>query len=65
MLFTPFPGPLGALIAVPYLINCAPYARIADADAYLTNRAWRRFIWLNYFCGFLVTMLLIFAVRYG
>jgi len=65
MLFTPFPGPLGGLIAVPYLINCAPYARIADADAHLTNRAWRRFIWLNYFCGFLVTMLLIFAVRYG
>jgi len=65
MLFTPFPGPLGALIAVPYLINCAPYARIADEDAYLTNRAWRRFIGLNYFCGFLVTMLLIFAVRYG
>src|SRR5699024_6436645 len=65
MLFTPFPGPLGALIAVPYLINCAPYARIADEDAYLTSRAWRRFIGLNYFCGFLVTMLLIFAVRYG
>lgn len=65
MLFTPFPGPLGALIAVPYLINCAPYAGIADEDAHLTNRAWRRFIWLNYFCGFLVTMLLIFAVRYG
>src|SRR5690625_166862 len=63
MLFTPFPGPLGALIAVPYLINCAPYARVSDADAHRTNRAWRRFIWLNYFCGFLVTMLLILAVR--
>lgn len=62
MLFTPFPGPLGALIAVPYLINCAPYARVSDADAHRTNRAWRRFIWLNYFCGFLVTMLLILAV---
>lgn len=65
MLFTPFPGPLGALIAVPYLINCAPYARVSEADAHRTNRAWRRFIWLNYFCGFLVTMLLILAVRFN
>jgi len=59
MLFTPMPGPVAALIVVPYLVNCAPYSKITDGAAHRTNRAWRRFIWLNYACGFLVTMLLI------
>lgn len=59
MLFTPFPGPLAVIVAIPYLANCAPYARISDADSGRTNRAWRRFIWLNYASGALVTMILI------
>ncbi|MBS3182325.1 prenyltransferase [Leucobacter manosquensis] len=59
MLFTPFPGPLAAIVAIPYLANCAPYARISDADSGRTNGAWRRFIWLNYASGALVTMILI------
>jgi len=63
MLLTPAPGPWAALIVVPYLINCAPYFKIKDDAAHLTNRAWRRFIWINYVCGFLVTMLLIFVAR--
>ncbi|WP_336660318.1 prenyltransferase [Leucobacter sp. USHLN153] len=59
MLFTPFPGPLAALVAAPYIVNCAPYWNASDADSGRTNRAWRRFIWLNYGCGALVTMILI------
>lgn len=59
MLTTPWPGPLAALIAVPYLVNCAPAVRVTDATATQTNRAWRRFIWLNYVAGFLVTLILI------
>ncbi|WP_053351298.1 prenyltransferase [Leucobacter musarum] len=59
MLFTPFPGPLAAIVALPYLANCAPHWRISDADSGRTNRAWRRFIWLNYGSGALVTMILI------
>ena len=61
MLFAPWPGPLAAIIAVPYLVNCAPYVRVTDAGSGRTNRAWRRFIWLNYVSGFLVTLLLILA----
>ena len=61
MLFVPWPGPLAALVAVPYLVNCAPWRNVSDANAAATNAAWRRFIWLNYACGFGVTLLLIAA----
>ena len=59
MLFTSWPGPLASLIAVPYLLNCAPYWNVTDHTSATTNRAWRRFITLNYFSGFLATVLLI------
>ena len=59
MLATPWPGPLAAIIAVPYIINCAPYWNVTDTTAARTNTAWRRFIWLNYGSGFLVTLIFI------
>lgn len=59
MLATPWPGPLAAAVVVPYLVNCAPYVRVTDEDSARTNRAWRRFIWLNYLSGFLVTLVMI------
>ena len=61
ILATPSPAPLPSVIALPYLINCAPYLRLTDATAARANRAWRRFIWLNYISGFLVTMILALA----
>jgi 4-hydroxybenzoate polyprenyltransferase len=61
MLLTPWPGPLAALLAVPYLLNAAPWWNVTDATSGSTNRAWRRFIALNYFAGFLATMILILA----
>ncbi|WP_336992147.1 prenyltransferase [Leucobacter sp. VD1] len=59
MLAVPWPGPLAAVIALLYLLNCAPFVRVTDADSARSNRAWRRFIWLNYLSGFLVTLILI------
>lgn len=59
MLTTGFPGALAAVLAVPYLWAAAPYARIADGESALANRGWRHFLWINYACGFAVTMLLI------
>ncbi|WP_435746467.1 prenyltransferase [Microbacterium sp. PMB16] len=61
MLFTPWPGPLAAVLAVPYVINAAPWWNVTDETSGSTNRAWRRFIALNYFAGFLATMILILA----
>ena len=59
MLVTPWPGPLAAIIAVFYIVNCVRWWNVTDANAMQTNTAWRRFIWLNYVSGFLITMILI------
>lgn len=59
MLVTSWPGPLAALLALPYLVTVWPYSAIADADAAEATAGWRRFLWLNQFTGFAVTMLLI------
>jgi 4-hydroxybenzoate polyprenyltransferase len=62
LLFTSWPGPLAAILALPYAASCAPYWRMQDAAAASANRAWRRFLVLNYVTGFLVTLLLIWFV---
>lgn len=59
MLAAGWPGLLAAVLAVPYLVNIWPFRSVSDADAEGTNAAWKRFLWLNYLTGFLVTMLLI------
>jgi len=61
MLFTPWPGPLAAVLAVPYIVNAAPWWNVTDEGSAATNRSWRRFIALNYVAGFLATMILILA----
>ena len=59
MLFTPWPGPWAAFIPLLYIANCASSVAVTDATSARTNAAWRRFIWLNYAAGFLVTLILI------
>jgi 4-hydroxybenzoate polyprenyltransferase len=62
LLFTDWPGPLAAILALPYAISCAPYWSVPDAAAESANRGWKRFLWLNFVTGFLVTLLLIWYV---
>jgi len=59
MLVTAWPGPLAALLAIPYLATVWPYRSVSDADAASATRGWDRFLWLNQFTGFAVTLLLI------
>ena len=59
MLFTEWPGPLGGLLALPYIAAAFPFRSVSDEASPQANRGWKRFIWLNYSVGFLVTMLLI------
>jgi 4-hydroxybenzoate polyprenyltransferase len=59
MLATPWPGPLAAILVLPYAVNVAPWWSVTDADAAAANRGWRRFLGINYATGFLVTLLLI------
>ena len=59
MLATSWPGPLAAVLVVPYLVTVWPYRSIGDADAASATTGWRRFLWLNQLSGFVVTLLLI------
>ncbi|MBL0887097.1 prenyltransferase [Myceligenerans indicum] len=61
-LTTTWPGPLTALLALPYLLTALPYARLEDADSARANRGWRHFLWLNYACGTVLTLILIWYV---
>lgn len=59
MLVTSWPGPLAAVLVLPYLATVWPYRDLPDADAATATRGWRRFLWLNQLTGFAVTLLLV------
>ncbi len=59
LLFSSWPGPLAAMLVIPYAAVCAPFWNVSDADSEAANRGWRRFLLLNFITGFLVTMLMI------
>ncbi|KAA9110273.1 prenyltransferase [Microbacterium rhizomatis] len=59
MLITAWPGPLAALLVLPYLAAVWPFRRITDDTASDATRGWRRFLWINQIAGFGVTLLLI------
>ena len=52
-------GMVAALAAIPYLVIIAPYLNITDEDCERANRGWRKFIWLNFAGGALISLLLI------
>jgi 4-hydroxybenzoate polyprenyltransferase len=59
LLFSAWPGPLAAVLVVPYAAVCAPFWTVSDAESAGANRGWRRFLLLNFVTGFAVTMLMI------
>ena len=59
LLFTGWPYALAAVLALPYAVSCAAYWNVADDNAETANKGWKRFLWFNFFAGFVVTMLLI------
>ena len=59
MLVTPWPGPLAAIVVIPYLAVVWPFRSVTDETAAEATRGWRRFLWVNQLAGFLVTLLLI------
>jgi len=42
-----------------YVLNIVQYTRITDKTSAIANKGWRRFIWLNYAVGAIVTMVVI------
>jgi len=63
MILTAWPGPLAAVLAVPYIATALPWLRVSDEHSADANRGWKRFLWLNYVSGFVVTLLLIATAR--
>jgi hypothetical protein len=54
---------VAALAAIPYLVIISPYLNITDEDCERANRGWRKFIWLNFAGGALISILLINYVQ--
>jgi 4-hydroxybenzoate polyprenyltransferase len=54
-----FPGPIAAVLVIPYACNVLPWWNVRDRDAAAANAGWKRFLWINYLAGFLVTLALI------
>ena len=55
-------GELSLIVAVAGLIyvgNITPYLNVTDASSSTANKGWRRFIWLNYIVGAVVTIVCI------
>ncbi len=59
MFATGWPGSLAAVLALPYIAAAWPFRSVPDDRAEAANAGWKRFLWLNFVSGFLVTMLLI------
>lgn len=60
-------GLLPAIVGVAgllYAVNVAPYLHVTDKSSGKVNKAWRHFIWLNLFTGFVITMVLIASVSW-
>lgn len=62
VLLVPGMGRWAGLLALPYLINVLPYLNLTDSESERAHHGWVRFLKLNYLCGFLLTMLLIYLV---
>lgn len=52
-------GALSGLLVLPYLWMTWPFRHLPDAEAARANRGWRRFLWVNYLVGFLLTQIVI------
>jgi len=59
LLLGPWPTPLTAALVLPYIAISLPWWNVTDETSAAVNAAWRKFIWLNYGCGFLATMVMI------
>ncbi len=47
------------IVGLLYCLNIAPYLKVTEATSGKTNRAWKRFLWLNYISGFVITMVIL------
>ena len=51
-----------AVVGILYCLNIAPYLRVTEKTSANVNKAWKRFLWLNYFAGFVITMVILIPI---
>lgn len=49
-------APLAGLSGIAYVCNVLPFIRIRDETSGQARAGWKRFLWLNYLAGFIVTL---------
>jgi len=52
-------GIIVGIAGLAYIANLFPYLHITDTTSETTNRAWNRFLWINYLVGVVVTVCLL------
>jgi len=54
-----WPANLVAIAAIPYVLILVPHLNITDETCETANRGWKLFIWLNFFAGTVVNLVLL------
>ncbi|MEO6110017.1 MAG: prenyltransferase [Candidatus Saccharimonadales bacterium] len=49
------------IVGLLYALNVLPYLHVSDKTSATTNKGWRRFIWINYIVGAVITLTLLFV----
>lgn len=57
-----FPAAVVGIAGLCYAAVVRPYLSVTDKTSDSANKGWRQFIWLNYFVGFVLTIVLIVTV---
>lgn len=65
VLFAGLPAAIAAIAAVPYLVIVSRHLNITDETCEEANRGWKRFIWLNFFAGTIVFLLVNWVATRG
>lgn len=52
------------IVGLAYVVNVAPYLRVTDKTSAITNKGWKRFLWINYAVGAIITLVLLVSYLY-
>lgn len=61
VVFQPLPYAIVGVAGTAYILNIYRFMNLTDATSAKANIPWRRFIWINLFVGFVLTMVLLYA----
>lgn len=52
---------VAAAVGLMYSLSVAQFYGVSDKDSELTRKGWKRFLWLNYVAGFIITIIIILS----